>query len=122
MGLVFLLLSGCSAHESAVTGNVTLDGAPLTTGTVAFYPANGEGAAAYGSIQSDGTYRLDTGATGGLAAGDYVATVVATTKPQPGFEFGKLLTPERYNTLKTSDLKFTVKPGSSKIDLELHSK
>jgi hypothetical protein len=119
--LSLLLLAGCGAHESAVTGKVTIDDAPLTSGTVAFYPQGG-GAAAYGSIQSDGTYTLETGAAGGLAAGVYVVTVVATTPPQPGYQFGKLLTPLRYNKVDTSDLKFTVKPGSNKIDLPLHSK
>jgi hypothetical protein len=119
--LLLLLLAGCGAHESAVTGKVTLDDAPLTSGTVAFYPSNG-GAAAYGSIQPNGSYTLETGASGGLAAGEYAVTVVATTPPQPGFQFGKLLSPERYNNIKTSDLKFTVKVGSNKIDLPLHSK
>lgn len=121
LGLILLLLAGCNARESAVTGKVTIDGAPLTTGTVVFYPT-GEGAAAYGSIQPDGTYKLDTGASGGLVAGDYVVTVVATTKPQPGFEFGKVITPVRYNKVETSDLKFTVKSGSNRIDLAMHSK
>jgi len=119
--LLLFLLAGCGAHESAVTGKVTIDGAPFTSGTVAFYPAAG-GAAAYGSIQSDGAYTLETGTSGGLAAGDYVATVVATTPPQPGFPFGKMLAPVRYNNVKTSDLKFTVKVGSNKIDLPLQSK
>jgi hypothetical protein len=119
--LLLLLLSGCGAYESAVTGKVTIDGAPLKSGTVAFYSTNG-GAAAYGSIQSDGSYTIETGASGGLAAGDYVVTVVASTPPQSGFPFGKLLTPTRYSKVQTSDLKFTIKLGGNKIDLPLKSK
>ena len=119
--LLLLLLSGCGARESGVSGKVTVDGVPLTSGTVVFYPQK-NGAAAYGSIQSDGTYSIETGASGGLAAGEYVATVVATTKSEPGYQFGKLLTPIRYNKVETSDLKFSVKPGSNRIDLQLHSK
>jgi hypothetical protein len=119
--LLLLPLAGCGAHESAVSGKVTIEGTPLTSGTVVFYPAGG-GAAAYGSIQSDGAYTIDTGDSGGLAAGEYVVTVVATTPPQPGFSFGKLLTPTRYNNKQTSDLKFTVTPGRNTIDLPLKSK
>jgi hypothetical protein len=51
-----------------------------------------------------------------------MVTVVATTGPQPGFLFGKMLTPERYGNVKTTDLKFTVKSGGNKIDLPLRSK
>jgi hypothetical protein len=115
------LLSGCGRHESAITGKVTVDGKLLTSGTVAFYPKSG-GAAAYGSIQADGTYKIVTGGADGLAAGDYVVTVVATTGPQPGFPFGKKLTADRYGKVETSDLNFSVKPGSHQIDLELRLK
>jgi hypothetical protein len=122
LGMCFLALAGCGAYESSVSGKVTLDGEPLKSGTVVFYPASGGGAAAYGSVQADGSYTLDTGASGGLAAGEYMVTVVATTGPQPGFLFGKMLTPERYGNVKTTDLKFTVKSGGNKIDLPLRSK
>lgn len=123
LGAVCLVaFTGCSRYESSVSGKVTLDGEPLKSGTVVFYPAAGSGAAAYGSVQADGSYTLDTGASGGLAAGEYVVTVVATTGPQPGFLFGKMLTPERYGNVKTTDLKFTVKKGGNKIDLPLSSK
>ena len=121
LSLSLVLIAGCSQRESSVSGKVTIDGKPLTSGTVAFYPSGG-GAAAYGSIQSDGTYRIATGATGGLNAGEYGVTVVATTPPQPGFQFGKMLSPERYNKLETSGLKFTVTTGSNQIDLPLSSK
>jgi hypothetical protein len=120
--ICLLALTGCGAYESSVSGIVTLDGNPLKSGTVVFYPVGGGGAAAYGSVQADGSYTLDTGASGGLAAGEYVVTVVATTGPQPGALFGKLLTPERYGNAKTTDLKFSVKTGGNKIDLPLRSK
>ncbi|MCC6123336.1 MAG: hypothetical protein IT426_00065 [Pirellulales bacterium] len=120
--LLFLaLFPGCGAHESSVTGKVTLDGIPLNSGTAVFYPRKG-GAAAYGSIQPDGSYKIETGASKGLAAGEYAVTVVAATPPEPGFEFGKLLTPVRYGKVESSDLKFTIQPGSNIVDLPLKSK
>ena len=117
------LAAGCGAHDSSVYGTVTLDGKPLESGTVSFHPV-GEGAAAYGRIGADGSYRLHTGAEQGLAAGEYVVTVVATAPPpNPHSEVvGKLLTPARYGSFDQTDLRFTVEPGRNKIDLPLRTK
>lgn len=117
------LAVGCGTHESSVFGTVTLDGKRLTTGTVTFHPT-GEGAVAYGRIGADGSYRLHTGAEQGLAAGEYIVTVVATAPPpDPQSEVvGKLLTPARYGTLDQTDLRFTIEPGKKQIDLALQTK
>ena len=117
------LAVGCGAHDSSVYGTVTLDGKRLTTGTVTFHPT-GEGAAAYGRIGADGSYRLHTGAQQGLAAGEYLVTVVATAPPpDPHSEVvGKLLTPARYGRLHETDLRFTIEPGKNPIDLPLQTK
>lgn len=117
------LAAGCGAHDSSVYGTVTLDGKTLETGTVTFHPA-GEGAVAYGRIGADGSYRLHTGAEEGLAPGEYVVTVVATAPPpDPHSEVvGKLLTPVRYGNLDQTDLRFTIEPGTNRIDLPLQTK
>ena len=122
--LTAALLSGCGGkHESSVSGTVTLNGVPLTTGTVTFHPANG-GPVAYGLIKPDGTYTLVTGSQHGLPSGEYVVTVVATAPPEPPSKehmepVGKLLTPVSYGSVKTSPLRVTVNPSSNRIPLEL---
>ena len=117
------MLTGCgTSNESTVSGKVTLDGQPLSTGTVTFHPVAG-GPAAYGQIQADSSYRLKTGSAAGLALGSYVVTVVATESPklseEAGEEIPPLLTPERYGEVKQTDLEFTIRPGDNKIDLAL---
>ena len=107
----------------SVSGLVTLNTTPLTTGTVAFHPAAG-GPTAYGSIGPDGSYTLLTGNQHGLKSGEYVVTVVATGPPEPPSKehmepVGKLLTPASYGDVKTSPLRATVTPGSNRILLEL---
>jgi hypothetical protein len=120
-----LVFSGCGGtYESTVSGIVLLDEQALTSGTVTFHPLAG-GAAVYGQIQSDGRYELHTGSERGLAPGDYRVTVVATDNPPaaPGQTppIGKLITPERYNRLETTDLQATIKPGKNDVPLKLHS-
>ena len=80
---------------------------------------------AVGSIDEDGVYELYTGAKPGVAPGDYVVTVtVAEVIPsaEPGLgPVPKNITPKRYQSAKTSGLKYTVEPGSNTYDLELSS-
>ena len=52
-----------------------------------------------------------------------MVTVVATEPPKnvrDERDTGTLLTPPRYGTVDQSDLRFTVQPGTSRIDIELH--
>ena len=122
-------LTGCGgAYDSKVTGIVKLDETPLPRGTVAFHSVAG-GPAAYAPINSDGTYVIRTGREEGLPAGDYQVTVTAnepaatrqTEKggPPPA---GKPIAPLWYRTKETSGLKYTVKPGSNEINLDLTTK
>jgi hypothetical protein len=98
-----------------MSGQVTLDGEPLTKGTVVFHPEKA-GADAYATIDTSGTYSVRTGTDKGLEPGDYVVTVVATTGPPP---YGKLITPERYGSAKKSGLKVTVGAGDNRFDIPL---
>lgn len=124
--LTLLFLTGCGSELGAmVSGKVTLDGAPLTTGNVMFTPI-GQGSAANGSIDASGSYSLHTGTEGGLPPGDYRVTVVAT-KPAPPAAPNLPppppipITPQKYGRPETTDLRVTVKSGSNSIDLELRS-
>jgi hypothetical protein len=87
------------------------------------FPPTFAAATAYGAIQTDGSYSLQTGSEFGLAAGDYDVTVSATQlappspenpEPQP-----KLRTPARYSDVDQTDVRFTVAAGSNTIDLTL---
>ncbi len=123
--VITLFTLGCAKHAAQVSGTVTLDGKPLTSGTVTFHPAAGLGAPAYGQIDAQGCYELSTGTGAGLTPGSYVATVVAneampTRSPTEEVQF-KLLTPEKYGSTELSDLKVEVQPGANDVPLALKS-
>lgn len=120
--------SGCGgAYDAAVKGVVTLDGKEVPRGTVTYTPVKG-GPAGYARINESGSYIVWTGREKGLPSGEYEVTVLANEAPvmqetaaggpPPG---GKPITPLWYRTKDTSGLKFTVTPGSNKIDLDLKS-
>jgi hypothetical protein len=122
------LVSGCGgSKEATVSGKVTLDGSPITTGTIVFIPS-AAGTQAYGAIEQSGSYELFTGQQRGLKPGDYVATVVAREKPPTNVTElggpappGKAITPRWYAAKETSGLNFTIAPGANEINLELTS-
>ena len=119
---------GCGGpYDAYVSGVATLDGSPLPRGTVSYNPTQ-PGPASYGGILSDGNYLIKTGREEGLPSGEYIVTVVAKEEsipddtnrglpPKPG----KTITPLWYLSKQTSNLKFTVEPGSNEINLELTS-
>ena len=123
-----LLCVGCGGtYDSYVSGVVTLDGTPLTRGTITYNPLH-PGPIAYGSINADGNYHLNTGREEGLPSGEYTVTVVAKEDaipdqsgrglpPQPG----ENITPLWYASKASSGLSFAVESGSNHIDLELTS-
>jgi len=116
---------GCDGRGAQVSGTVTLDNEPLTTGTVSFHP-NQPGPFAYGQVDSVGRYYLSTGTEKGLSPGSYTITVDATelvpptpSNPEP---LPKLITPERYRDKTTSGIVVEVKAGGNDIPIELTSK
>ena len=125
LAIAGIAVIGCSSQEAQVSGTVTIDDQPLSAGTVAFYP-QGPGAIAFGQIDSNGRYQLNTGSETGLTPGSYAVTVEATelvpptpTNPEP---IPKLLTPERYRDKASSGLLVEVKTGNNDIPLQLSSK
>ena len=125
LSFLLILLSGCGQpYNASISGTVTIDGAALRTGTIAFSPTAG-GPVAYALIGADGRYSARTGSDEGLVAGDYVATVVAMSGSRPGsknffMDLGTRLVPARYGDPKRSGLHFTIAPGVNHIDLPLH--
>ena len=82
--IALALAAGCgSGNAATVSGTVRMDGQPLDTGNVSFYPEGGQGAPAYGSIDAQGRYALSTGTQSGLTPGKYVALVVANVDAAP---------------------------------------
>ena len=119
--LLCLLLCGCGSKLAGVDGTVTLDGKPLSTGTVVF---QNEGLPmGVGSLRSNGSYTVYTGDQRGLPPGDYQVTVSAY-QTRPGRDAMEepipvLLTPPRYNKPETSGLTAKVTPGSNRFDFPL---
>lgn len=119
-------LLGCGGpYDASVSGDVTLDGQPLTRGTVSFTPTAG-GPPAYARIDGSGSYAVRTGREVGLPAGEYSVTVVANEPPAAAQgedggppPAGKPITPPWYRSAETSGLRFQVEPGSNDIDLPL---
>lgn len=107
-------LSGCGGDDfnsdyRQVSGTVTLDGTPLTRGTVSLMPEGGSNTAA-GEIDSAGKFQLSTHKPGdGVAPGKYRASVTAWEVP-PDMQDdgttieGKSLIPEKYMNPQTSGL------------------
>jgi hypothetical protein len=125
-GLLALILCctlGCS-KTNTVSGKVTLDGQPLTTGTVTFNP-KGEAPAAIGQIDSSGRYRLSVGTSANVAPGQYQVTIVAVeliaptpTDPSP---LPKKLLPAKYELPENPEMVREVKAGENVIDFDLKS-
>jgi hypothetical protein len=127
IGLVLALafLTGCGGKPASVSGLVTLDGKPVTRGTVAFSPTSG-GQKAIGLIDESGRYELSTNREKGLDAGNYAVSVSSRERgnvgdgggpPMPG----KYLVPKKYSDANTSGLVFDVHSGGNKIDIAILS-
>jgi hypothetical protein len=123
MTIFFSAVAGCGGSPATVEGIVTLDGAALPNATVAFYPEV-PGPVAYGLSNTEGRYRLKSGATmEGLQPGRYRVTVFVVPlvegKGEP--EAGPLLTPAVYASRSETPLRHEVVPGQNVVPLHLSS-
>lgn len=135
---VALAVVGCRYQSMPATapvqGLVTLDGVPLTKGTVYFYPDRSKGTAgrlAVGVIGGDGRYSLTSFVTGdGAIPGHHAVTVICETDPpsmeqvaaSPNFAIRSLI-PKHYNKPASSGLTAEVRPGGiNQYDIRLDSK
>ena len=125
-----ILLIGCGKSDTMapVEGIVTIDGQPLTKGTIRFTPSAGR--SARGRIQSDGTFTLGTNTdTDGALIGDHAVSVTAyagepvDTGEADSFDrpTRKPLVPLHYFSDTSSGLSFEVKPGKNHADFKLVS-
>jgi hypothetical protein len=132
-------LSGCARQRATVTGKITFNNQALTAGTVSFVAA--PNVLGTGVIKPDGTYTVADAPVG------EVTVTVDTPKPMMGPMPGGMgkpppgmgmpadmqppgggdplkavrvvPAPEKYKTVESSPLKFTVKPGTQTHDIPL---
>jgi len=122
-----LVLPGCdggSGSLNKVSGKVTVDGSPLTRGSVRFVPdttkGNKSSAEPVGEIKPDGSYELTTNGKSGAPAGWYKVTVNATEQVDSSKPFsGKSLVPRKYNVPESTQLSVEVKASSKDGDYDL---
>jgi hypothetical protein len=134
---VSLVLAGCQQQglppTVPVRGQVTLDGIPLTKGTVMFYPDRTRGTAgrmAVGAIGPDGRFTLTSFHRGdGVILGHHVVAVVCETDPPTMAEASgskppriRSLIPTKYNGPRSSDLRVEIRQGGTdQCAIHLHS-
>lgn len=127
MAVLLAWAAGCGRHPSRLSGTVSLDGVPLTTGVITLTPVQG-GASAYAAINADGSYTMHTGAAAGLDPGEYLVMVAANAAGTSGGE-GRgnsgtlpLITPPEYADKRLTPLRATIERGSQVIDFDVKSK
>jgi hypothetical protein len=118
---LLLVAVGChggSAPQAAVFGKVSFHGMPLRGGTIVFIPdpsRGGSGPLARGTIQTDGSFHLQTeDGAAGAPAGWYRVTVMAIdgfAYAGPGAYVPRSLLPDKYRDPDLSGLVCEVKPG-----------
>lgn len=115
-----LCLVGCNGSSlTKVTGKVTYNDEPLTTGTITFAAADKP--TAYGDIQPDGTYTLKTVKPGdGATPGAYQVTVMALQDigdalPEDRNPLPPPMVPDKYTNLATTDLTADVVAGKENV-------
>lgn len=127
---LLVFFGGCSKYSPQVFpktypvhGKVTLDGQPLTAGTVEFLVQAGQkGTGATGFIQKDGTFQMKTFSNTGMdgaVPGEYVVIVRMPEGPEyPNPKEYKSLTkiPPKYAEGETSGLKVTIKEGDNELE------
>jgi hypothetical protein len=99
-----------------VSGQVLIDGAPLTTGFVRVIPENAR--PAVGRIGADGRFRLTTfDGEDGCVLGTHAVEIVA--RESQGYTAVKWLTPRKYQDATSSGLTVTVERALTDWTLEL---
>lgn len=116
-----LVVGGCRpSHErqvAPVSGVVTLDGSPLTSGNVIVIPSSGR--TSRGKIGPEGTFRLGTYSDhDGAPVGTHPVTVTPVPVDEGGTWDAQAAIPGKYRSAKTSGLSVTIESGESN-DLNL---
>lgn len=125
--MLFALLTGCGSDQAKtaiVKGTITFKGKPVPNGTVTFIPL-GEGPAATGELQKDGSYTLKTYKDAdGAVLGKHKVIVVAMEDmagrlPEDRTPTPPPIVPHKYTSAATTDLQAEVKEGENIVDFDL---
>jgi hypothetical protein len=118
-GLTLAGVVGCGdgrPRRVAVAGRVTIDGQPLTTGNIRFYPAANRAATA--AIQPDGRFTLSTYDFGdGCVPGKHPVSVMGSKLLNP--KTMRWLAPKKYADSATSGLEFDVTEATDAAEIKL---
>jgi len=116
--LLMFALAGCGSggmpNLGAVSGNVTIDGAPLSNVIIAFMPAEGRPATA--QTDAKGFYRLEyVGGVEGCKVGPATVCFFPPTGVSPSHPI-----PAKY-TNNSTEFKVEIKEGTNTFDFDLKS-
>lgn len=124
--LTLTAVVGCGARKPVLSGLVTLDGKPLNSGDMQFFPVAGDGQTSSAFIGADGRYRTEVSPTK-MRVVIHVSKVVKTVKmydnvpDSPTTEIREEVLPARYSDMNKSELIVDIKPGENQKDFELKS-
>jgi hypothetical protein len=124
---------GCadgSLPTGRVSGKVTFDGQPVTSGSITFAPTSGTvGKPAIGAVNADGSYTLSTYAAGDGAAIGHHKVIYTPGGGSESQEQAPLPEPGQHDEAKPVEVPFSglvpkeaeveVKTGSNEINIEL---
>lgn len=145
-----LLAVGCGSGDRGlvpVEGQVTIDGKPITSGRIEFFPESGR--PAIGNIDSEGRYQLQTYEPGdGAKPGNYRVAITSQLIPEEVPQYNSLedemrgnvseaakaqrsvgsssrmtwVVPKRYSNRTSSDLNAVVSKDAKNVDFQLTTK
>lgn len=111
LALLAFSVAGCGG-SGGVTGQVTLNGVPLSGGWVTLNYAGGKPAPVSGAIGTDGSYRISGCPTGEVRVTVRQPQNRGRTPKQPAI-------PARYADPEKTDIKTTLGNGTQRLDLDL---
>ncbi|NLF72329.1 MAG: hypothetical protein GX575_25115 [Candidatus Anammoximicrobium sp.] len=132
VGLLVTLLGcgGGGAPTGKVSGKVTADGKPVTSGSLTFAPADGTvGKPAIAAVKADGSYTLSTYASGDGAVVGRHKVLYSPGSSESGQQEVQIPEPGKHDEAKPAEVPFSglvpkeaeveVKAGTNEINIEL---
>jgi hypothetical protein len=121
---VLVLMPGCGEKRVPVykvEGTVSYAGEAPVGAQVVFHPDGHtlpEGDVAIGSVKDGGKFDVNIYGTGGIPAGNYIATFQwrKLVESEGGFGAGPNVIPEKYGSPSTSPVKVTIKEDVNVLD------
>lgn len=126
VAVLALLQTGCAEQAASIHGKVTLDGEPVTAGSISFLPASSGGRKAAAAIEQ-GAYSIP--ATEKLLPGSYRVEIswhkptgrkIASADPGMTAEETREVVPAKFNTEST--LTVEISGGEAEKDFALTSR